>query len=210
MIYAERLRRELQDNPNATMEIDDINGTNLPPAMAFVQFINSDITRQQKVKESLQRKADRKQHMKDLLSDDVVVEPPEISTEQRISYDIKKKLDTIDLVVLSDTHGFEGQFDQPLPEGDVLLHLGDFAFEGSVEAEHQGLAAFDSWLAKQKFDYKIIVRGNHDPYTYDFAKSKAMYVTTPTSINIGGFEMATRPSWITSKACSCWWNTTNL
>ncbi|KAL3904940.1 MAG: hypothetical protein SGILL_009877 [Bacillariaceae sp.] len=104
----------------------------------------------------------------------------------------KQSLDTLDLVVISDTHGFAGQFDD-MHSGDVLLHLGDFAYEGSFESEQHSLAAFDRWLARQDHPYKIVVRGNHDPFHFDFPLSKAMYVTKPTSINIGGFEMALVP-----------------
>jgi len=43
-------------------------------------------------------------------------------------------LDTIKIVAISDTHGFEQQLtmnEQLLPDGDVVLHCGDFALDGS-------------------------------------------------------------------------------
>lgn len=60
------------------------------------------------------------------------------------------------VVCISDTHGHHG--DLELPEGDVLVHAGDFTKRGTL-AE---VAAFDAFLARQPHPYKIVVAGNHD------------------------------------------------
>jgi hypothetical protein len=50
---------------------------------------------------------------------------------------------------VSDIHGFVGQLTNPesmseiLPEGDILLHLGDFAVEELFENMFNGLGAFN-------------------------------------------------------------------
>lgn len=196
VIYAERLRRELEQDENAIMlhpEDDSSPWDSLPSALAFVQHINSVgpiFSKQRRPISSSPAhtiiQATQQQPEED-------IDPPELSTQQRLEYDNSKSLDTINIVAISDTHGFEGQLDHPMPEGDILLHLGDFALEGSHDTEHRGLKAFDTWLAKQPHPYKIVVRGNHDPWSFDFPKSKAMFVTTPTSINLGGFEIALVP-----------------
>jgi len=128
-----------------------------------------------------------------LSQQDSIVSSPGMSTKERLDYKVDKELQTLDIVVVSDTHGFEGQLGENLPVGDVLLHLGDFALDGSTERECRGLVSFDNWLAKQPHDYKIVIRGNHDPFRVTFPNSKALYVTNPTSINIGGFECALVP-----------------
>jgi Calcineurin-like phosphoesterase len=194
VIYAERLRRELEEDDDAMMLVHEgfESSEPLPSAKAFVRYINQGVLRDRLRRQETQNQRPIVAVHADHWDDDTQVDPPEISTEQRLAYENKEKLDVIDLVVISDTHGFEGQFDN-IPSGHVLLHLGDFAFEGSTLSEQRGLAAFDKWLARQPHNYKIVIRGNHDPFSYDFPISKAMYVTKPTSINIGGFEMALIP-----------------
>jgi Icc-related predicted phosphoesterase len=113
------------------------------------------------------------------------------------------------LVVVSDTHGFESQLELPLPDGDVLLHLGDFAVDNVVEntnsnrkkgakshrSRHDGsqLADFDAWMSQQPHRLKIVLRGNHDPKSMAFLHSGATYITQPTSMDIAGFKFAFVP-----------------
>lgn len=238
VIYAERLRRELEDDENVTKDMgeDSPTKTMLPSAKLFVKHINdgkifetpvprattrattratiSSINDVVEKKTPPSQKLTKEQRLALMTSGPVLpavngkdnantlasisngIVSPELSTRQRLDYeggDNMKKLQTLDIVVVSDTHGFEGQLGDKLPDGDVLLHLGDFALEGSHEKETRGLKAFDQWLAKQSHDYKIVIRGNHDPIRGTFPVSKAMYVTNPTSINVGGFEFALVP-----------------
>jgi len=60
------------------------------------------------------------------------------------------------VVVISDTHTFEDRIS--IPDGDVLIHAGDFTIEGAV-AE---VSRFCAWLHKQPHRHKIVVAGNHD------------------------------------------------
>ena len=85
------------------------------------------------------------------------------------------------MVCVSDTHGFEDQL-PPLPEGDLLIHCGDFAPDGSERARSAALRRFDEWLAEQPHEVKIVVRGNHDPRYVTFPLSNAVYATQPTTI----------------------------
>jgi len=60
------------------------------------------------------------------------------------------------LVFISDTHGQHDSIDPP--EGDVLIHCGDFTNRGrSEEVSH-----FNQWLGRQHHETKIVVPGNHD------------------------------------------------
>jgi Icc-related predicted phosphoesterase len=119
------------------------------------------------------------------------------------------------LVVISDTHGFESQLEVPLPDGDVLLHLGDFAKDNGIlnrisnskkrvkshHSRHDGsqLASFDEWLAQQPHPLKIVLRGNHDPKSMAFLNSGATYITQPSSMDIAGFKFAFAPYQTVSK-----------
>lgn len=66
------------------------------------------------------------------------------------------------IVHLSDTHNMHRQIEAkfPLPEGDILIHTGDFSDHGSP-AE---LADFDDWLGEvgQRFRHVLLIPGNHD------------------------------------------------
>jgi predicted phosphohydrolase len=63
---------------------------------------------------------------------------------------------TLRLVLLSDTHGLPLEAD--LPDGDILLHAGDFTMRGE-EAE---VEAFASWIAALPHREKVVIAGNHD------------------------------------------------
>lgn len=60
------------------------------------------------------------------------------------------------IVCLSDTHNHHGQID--VPDGDVLLHAGDFTGRGRPEE----VAAFGEFLSRLPHRHKIVVAGNHD------------------------------------------------
>ncbi len=234
VIYAERLRRELEADECVTknMEKDSTNGSILPSAKLFVKHINDGKIFETPVSKPKGRasigsvddviakktppspKFTKEQRLALMASGPVVptteakgsipiiankfndIVSPDLSTKQRLEYEggeNGKKLQTLDVVVVSDTHGFEGQLGDKLPHGDVLLHLGDFALEGSREKQYRALKVFDEWLAKQSHDYKIVIRGNHDPLRVPLPVSKALFVANPTSFNVAGFEFALVP-----------------
>lgn len=60
------------------------------------------------------------------------------------------------IVCLSDTHGLHDQV--KVPDGDLLLHAGDFSSRGEV---HQ-VRAFLEWFADQPHRHKVFIAGNHD------------------------------------------------
>ena len=61
------------------------------------------------------------------------------------------------IVCISDTHGKHA--DLRLPEGDILIHAGDFMTYGDRISE---IAKFNHWLSKQPHRHKIVITGNHD------------------------------------------------
>mmetsp|Transcript_75927 Transcript_75927/g.236359 ORF Transcript_75927/g.236359 Transcript_75927/m.236359 type:complete len:255 (-) Transcript_75927:102-866(-) len=74
----------------------------------------------------------------------------------------------LQVVVLSDTHGFTDGLE--VPQGDILLHAGDFTQRGQ-EAE---VRQFDAFLAGLPHRHKVVIAGNHDVGPFcDFAHQKA-------------------------------------
>jgi Icc-related predicted phosphoesterase len=59
------------------------------------------------------------------------------------------------LVIISDTHS---RTPLEVPDGDVLVHCGDFTMKGTVKE----ITRFDDWLRAAPHKYKIVVAGNHD------------------------------------------------
>jgi len=59
-------------------------------------------------------------------------------------------------VCVSDTHMTHSSM--KVPDGDVLLHAGDFTNKGTV-AE---IKEFNTWLGKLPHRHKIVIAGNHD------------------------------------------------
>lgn len=59
------------------------------------------------------------------------------------------------LVLLSDTHGFH---ELAVPDGDVLLHAGDFSRNGGL----RDVERFERFLGRLPHRHKILIAGNHD------------------------------------------------
>ena len=64
------------------------------------------------------------------------------------------------LVVISDTHGLHNRI-EGLPNGDVLVHAGDFMNSGR---DLQEVVSFNRWLGEQPFTHRVVCGGNHDRY----------------------------------------------
>ena len=63
----------------------------------------------------------------------------------------------IRIVCISDTHGQHAKLN--LPQGDVLIHAGDFMTYGNRPKE---IVDFNQWLGKQPHPHKVVIAGNHD------------------------------------------------
>jgi Icc-related predicted phosphoesterase len=125
------------------------------------------------------------------------------------------------IVIISDTHGFEGALsrfverpdgagpsnesrnpvvhcdDFLLPKADVLLHCGDFAASGSKKTQRAAARRLDDFLARQThIPEKIVVQGNHDPDSPAkvlFPNSKALYVRSSSTLSVNGVSFALQP-----------------
>lgn len=58
-------------------------------------------------------------------------------------------------VHISDTHGFE----VPVPDGDVLIHTGDFS---RGRGRREDCIALEQWLSRLPHKHKLLIPGNHD------------------------------------------------
>jgi len=62
----------------------------------------------------------------------------------------------VKFVCLADTHNLHHRIE--VPDGDVLIHAGDFCGHGRLDE----VAAFGAWLETLPHRHKIVVAGNHD------------------------------------------------
>lgn len=60
------------------------------------------------------------------------------------------------VVCLSDTHERHAEID--VPDGDLLLHAGDFTGKGDIKA----ILDFAAWVGNLPHPHKIVIPGNHD------------------------------------------------
>jgi Icc-related predicted phosphoesterase len=61
------------------------------------------------------------------------------------------------VVCISDTHNFHDSIN--LPDGDILIHSGDYSFYGTLDETTK----FADWIASlDKFKHKVVIAGNHD------------------------------------------------
>lgn len=81
------------------------------------------------------------------------------------------------VVCISDTHGRHEEI--TVPDGDVLIHAGDFTKFSTM----QEVIRFNAWLGKLPHVHKILVPGNHD-FLYQDNPSLALVITSNATILI--------------------------
>lgn len=64
------------------------------------------------------------------------------------------------LVLISDTHGEHNNLE--VPDGDVLVHSGDFTMSGKIEETRAAM----HWFGRQPHQFKVMIAGNHDWFFY--------------------------------------------
>merc|ERR1712159_362099 len=69
-----------------------------------------------------------------------------------------KKPGMVRFVCISDTHGLQERLTCKIPDGDVLIHAGDFTNTGELKQ----IQAFSKWINTLPHKYKIVIAGNHD------------------------------------------------
>jgi len=96
------------------------------------------------------------------------------------------------LVMISDTHGRHDKL--IMPAGDILIHAGDFTPRGELK----DVARFADFMAKQNYQYKIVIAGNHDFSFEDHRSAAAQKLLQDAGIiylNDSGLEIAGIKIW---------------
>nr|CAB3263940.1 metallophosphoesterase MPPED2 [Phallusia mammillata] len=75
-----------------------------------------------------------------------------------IPLDAPKKEGYTRFVCISDTHNLHRQMRHRVPDGDVLIHCGDFTDLGKLEEVED----FNDWLSTLPHKHKIVIAGNHE------------------------------------------------
>lgn len=207
VLLAEGLRRELETiTPPLVFHASDVNFDAMDPAEAHACYANTLIYGMPEETEKVTSKASTS------TSKELIMEEKETLRVVIISdtHGCEKSLTTdyfepwLFTNCESDNGDEEGHTDEiidsnhdnninKMPDGDILLHLGDFAIDKGGVARRNALDRFDKWLSLQPHPIKIIVRGNHDPYTAQFPLSNAAYITKPTTFEFGDKVMACVP-----------------
>jgi Icc-related predicted phosphoesterase len=93
------------------------------------------------------------------------------------------------LVLISDTHGRHDRL--AIPEGDVLIHAGDFSTRGREEE----LVRFDAWLGTLPHRHRLVVAGNHD-FLFERAPEVARaLLTNATYLEDSGVTIGSTRFW---------------
>jgi Icc-related predicted phosphoesterase len=86
------------------------------------------------------------------------------------------------LVAFSDTHGLHAEMDHAIPDGDVLIHAGDFCGRGLMEEVRE----FAAWMGAFPHRHKLVTAGNHDrPVEDDEAGCRAVFAENGIRLLIG-------------------------
>ena len=95
------------------------------------------------------------------------------------------------LVIISDTHGKHNLIGS-LPEGDVLVHAGDFMDSGLYEDE---ILSFNIWLGEQAIKQRVVCGGNHDRLFQRAPQQARALLTNATYLENSGVTIAGISFW---------------
>lgn len=83
------------------------------------------------------------------------------------------------IVCIADTH--ELHRDLALPDGDLLIHAGDFTFWNHASK----IQDFSNWLGELPHRHKVVIPGNHDPAFNQDPRFREMITNAVLLINEG-------------------------
>jgi len=95
------------------------------------------------------------------------------------------------IVTISDTHALHFGVEK-LPEGDVLVHAGDFMNSGY---DLQDIRSFNNWLGEQSFRHKVVCAGNHDRYFENCPQEARSLLTNATYLENTGVTIDNVTFW---------------
>jgi len=89
----------------------------------------------------------------------------------------------VKIVCISDTHQFHRRVE--VPDGDVLIHAGDFSNHGQPNA----IRDFNSWMAALPHKHKIVIAGNHDFLFQNHPDQARLILSDVTYLEDSGIEI---------------------
>jgi len=100
-------------------------------------------------------------------------------------------------VAMSDTHSRHREIRDynDIPDGDVLLHCGDWSGYGTLDEAKD----FNDWLGKLPHKYKIVIAGNHDLSAWERHRKETQKIFTNAiylqdeSITLDGIKIHGHP-----------------
>jgi predicted phosphohydrolase len=94
------------------------------------------------------------------------------------------------IVCISDTHGQHAKLS--VPDGDVLIHAGDFAAFGDTPIE---IIDFNLWLGTLPHRHKVVIAGNHDWMFERHSGAARELLTNAIYLENSGTELAGLKIW---------------
>jgi len=72
------------------------------------------------------------------------------------------------IICISDTHGLHGYMKNKIPDGDMIIHSGDFCNRG----DYFECVEFFNWFGALPHKYKLVIAGNHDIWMEKASRSE--------------------------------------
>jgi len=94
------------------------------------------------------------------------------------------------IVCISDTHGQHAKLS--VPDGDILIHAGDFSAFGDTPIE---IIDFNQWLGTLPHKYKVVIAGNHDLMFERHPGAAKQLLTNAIYLENSGTELAGLKIW---------------
>jgi predicted phosphohydrolase len=94
------------------------------------------------------------------------------------------------IICISETHGQHACL--RVPDGDILIHAGDFMTYGNAPRE---IIDFNAWLGQQPHRHKIIIAGNHDRLFESHSMPARALITNGIYLEDSGIEVEGLKFW---------------
>jgi len=79
------------------------------------------------------------------------------------------------IICISDTHGLHGHMKNKIPDGDMIIHSGDFCNRG----DYFECVEFFNWFSSLPHKYKLVIAGNHDIWMEKASRSEINAIIPP-------------------------------
>jgi len=79
------------------------------------------------------------------------------------------------IICISDTHGLHRHMKNKIPDGDMIIHSGDFCNRG----DYFECVDFFNWFGALPHKYKLAIAGNHDIWMEEASRSEINAIIPP-------------------------------